>query len=111
MTRCAGVIETTLGAMVAAYLVGVFITVAMHATVVVQVDAPYSARRPYIPRESENHDGQNEKGTKSENISHAYQARGRERRGRTRGAETAWALHRILSVRRYEKQWRGWEGA
>jgi hypothetical protein len=85
MTRCAGVIETTFDAMVAADVVGVSMTVAMHASVVVQVDAPYSTRRPYIPRESENHDRQNEKGAKSENN---YQARGRERRGRTRGAET-----------------------
>jgi hypothetical protein len=88
MTRCAGVIETTFDAMVAADVVGVFMTAAMQASVVVQVDAPYSTRRPYIPRESENNDGQNEKGGKSENISYTYQARGRGHRGRTRGAET-----------------------
>lgn len=46
--------------MVAADVVGVLTMAAMHARVVVQVDAPYSARRPYIPGESENvvHDAQ-----------------------------------------------------
>jgi hypothetical protein len=43
----------TICAMVAADVVGVSMTVATHASVVVHVDAPYSARRPYIPGESE----------------------------------------------------------
>ena len=39
--------------MVAADVVGVTMMVARHARVVVQVDAPYSARRAYILGESE----------------------------------------------------------
>jgi hypothetical protein len=39
--------------MVAADVVGVLMTVARHARVVVEVDAPYNARRAYIPGESE----------------------------------------------------------
>jgi len=42
-------------AMVAADVVGVSMMAAMHARVVVAVDAPYSTRRAYIPCESENH--------------------------------------------------------
>jgi hypothetical protein len=60
MTRCSEVIEMTFCAMVPADVVGVLMTVAMHASVVVQVDAPYSTRRPYIPRESKIQDRQNE---------------------------------------------------
>lgn len=43
----------TICAMVAADVVGVSMTVTMHARVVVHVDAPYSARRPYMLGESE----------------------------------------------------------
>jgi hypothetical protein len=47
------VIEMTFCAKVAADVVGTSKIIAMHARVVVQVDAPYKARRPYIPGESD----------------------------------------------------------
>jgi hypothetical protein len=53
MMRCGSVIETTFCVRVAADVVGVSMIVTRHARVVVQVDAPYSARRAYILGESE----------------------------------------------------------
>src|SRR5258708_2374704 len=51
--RCSEVIEMTFCAKVAADVVGVSMIIAMHARVVVHVDAPYSARRLYILGESD----------------------------------------------------------
>jgi len=73
--------------MVAADVVGVSMTVARHARVVVQVDAPYNARRAYIPGESETmvHDTQR-RGIRLKVK--ANLSRGHERREQKPEAET-----------------------
>jgi hypothetical protein len=55
--RCAGVIEMVFE-IVMTDVVGMFMMVAIHGSAIIQVAVPYSTRRPYIPRESENHDRQ-----------------------------------------------------